>query len=227
MAAPKGGTRERILDSAEALFAERGFDATSIREIADHSGDTIGTLSYHFKSKDQLLLEVVHRRFDVLADLRRNMYAGFRARSGGTPTLEDAITAITVPFLERAMCGGQAWQCYTSLLARLMYVGHSESSRAVAELTDPVAKEFLGWMKDAAPTASPAEIGYAYQFIIGCLMDCCSQMESDRFRRLTDGASRLANYEDTLQRFLTFVTAGARALIEKHGVAKKSPTAGN
>ena len=48
MAAPKGGSRDRLLDAAEKLFAQRGFDGTSIRDIAARSGDTIGTLSYHF-----------------------------------------------------------------------------------------------------------------------------------------------------------------------------------
>lgn len=213
MAAPKGGTRERILDAAEALIAERGFDAASIREIAARSGDTIGTLSYHFKSKDLLLVEVVHRRFDVLAELRRTMYAGFRARSGGTPGLEDAITAITVPFLERAMCGGEAWQSYTALIGRMMYVGDRANYQAIAELTDPVARELLGWLQAAAPQASPVDIGYAYQFIIGCLMDCSSQMENDRIHRITDGACSASNYEEIMGRFLTFITAGARALI--------------
>ena len=223
MAAPKGGTRERILDAAEALIAERGFDAASIREIANRSGDTIGTLSYHFKSKDRLLVEVVHRRFDVLTDLRRSMYAGFRVRAGGTPDLEDAITAITVPFLERAMCGGDAWQSYTTLMGRMMYVGDRANYKEIADLTDPVAREFLGWLKAAAPQTSAADIGYAYQFIIGCLMDCCSQMENDRIHRITDGACSASNYEEIMGRFLTFVTTGARALIEQK--SKSRPAA--
>ncbi len=223
MAAPKGGTRERILDAAEALIAERGFDATSIREIAARSGDTIGTLSYHFKSKDLLLIEVVHRRFDALAELRRSMYAGFRARTGGTPSLEDAITAITVPFLERAMCGGEAWQSYTALIGRMMYVGDRANYQAIAELTDPVARELLGWLRAAAPQASPVDIGYAYQFIIGCLMDCSSQMENDRIRRITDGACSASSYDEIMGRFLIFITAGARALIEQKPDSRAAP----
>jgi len=215
MAAPKGGTRERILDAAETLFAERGFDATSIRDIANRAGDTIGTLSYHFKSKDRLLVEVVQRRFDVLADLRRNMYAGFRARAGGAPRLNDAIAAITVPFLERAMCGGEAWQSYTALIGRMMYVNDRVNYDAIAQLSDPVARELLGWLRDAAPQASPVDIGYAYQFIIGCLMDCSSQMENNRIQRITDGACSASDYQEIMGRFLTFITAGARAVIEK------------
>lgn len=214
MAAPKGGSRERLLDAAEMLFAEKGFDATSIREIASRAGDTIGTLSYHFGSKSQLLSEVVRRRFDVLAELRRSMYAGFCVRSGGVASLDDAIAAITIPFVERAMRGGQSWASYTALLSRMMYVGDPSHYEVIAELTDPLARELLGWVSAAAPAASPADIGYAYQFIIGCTIDCCSQMEHDRIHRLTDGACSASNYEEIIDRFLVFVTTGARAVIE-------------
>lgn len=213
MAAPKGGSRDRLLDAAERLFAERGFDATSIRDIATVAGDTIGTLSYHFTSKDRLLAEVVRRRFQALGDLRRSMYAGFRARGGGTPSLDDVIAAITVPFLERAMCGGPAWQSYTALIARMMYVSDPVSRDAIAELSDPLAREMLGWLHEAAPEGSAADIGYGYQFIVGCLMDCSSQMENDRIHRITDGACSASNYDEIVGRFLTFITAGARALI--------------
>ena len=64
MAAPRGGTRERILDAAERLFASRGYEGTSTRAIVAASGDTIGSVNYHLGSKEKLLREVVIRRFD-------------------------------------------------------------------------------------------------------------------------------------------------------------------
>lgn len=215
MAAPKGGSRDRLLDAAERLFAEKGFAATSTREIAAQTGDTVGTLSYHFGSKNQLLVEVIQRRFSVLAELRRNMYAGFGAKNGGKVSLDDTIAAITVPFVERAMRGGETWAAYTTLLSRMMYIGDPDHLEVVAQLTDSLAREMLGWLRAAAPGASAADIGYAYQFIIGCTVDCCSQMEHNRIRRLTDGACSAADYEEIIQRFLRFITAGARSVIEQ------------
>jgi AcrR family transcriptional regulator len=217
MAAPKGGSRERLLDAAEALFADKGFDATSIREIAAQAGDTIGTLSHHFGSKDRLLTEVVRRRFEALAEMRRSMYEGFRARSGGTPRLEDAIAAITVPFVERAMRGGQAWRSYTTLMSRMMYVGNPVHYKVIAELTDPLARELVGWLQAAEPRASLKDIGYVYQFIIGCVMDCCSQMENNRIHRITGGACSASDYDEIIGRFLLFVNTGARAVIGSGG----------
>jgi AcrR family transcriptional regulator len=49
-------TRERILDVALDLFIEKGFDKTSLREIAEQLGVTKAALYYHFASKEDILM---------------------------------------------------------------------------------------------------------------------------------------------------------------------------
>jgi AcrR family transcriptional regulator len=51
-------TRERILDVALELFNEEGYERTSLREIAGRLGVTKAALYYHFKSKEDILLEL-------------------------------------------------------------------------------------------------------------------------------------------------------------------------
>ncbi|MGH9016576.1 MAG: TetR/AcrR family transcriptional regulator [Acidimicrobiales bacterium] len=63
-AEPKG-TRERILDIALDLFIEKGFDKTSLREIAERLGFSKAALYYHFASKDDILL-ALHARMHEL-----------------------------------------------------------------------------------------------------------------------------------------------------------------
>src|SRR5262249_50732055 len=53
--------REAILGAAELLFSENGFNAVSIRDIAEEAGANPGSVTYHFKSKDGLLLEIYRR----------------------------------------------------------------------------------------------------------------------------------------------------------------------
>ena len=60
------GTRARILDVALTLFAERGYDATSMREIAERVGTTKAALYYHFESKADIVRE-------MLADTERRV----------------------------------------------------------------------------------------------------------------------------------------------------------
>ena len=54
-------SRRRILDAAEKLFAEKGFERTSFVDIARESGISRGSIPWHFKSKDGLLIAVVDR----------------------------------------------------------------------------------------------------------------------------------------------------------------------
>ena len=68
-------TRERIVDVALEMFNERGYERTSLREIAERLGVTKAALYYHFRSKEDILLEL-HLRLhaigrDVLAQLER------------------------------------------------------------------------------------------------------------------------------------------------------------
>lgn len=63
-AKPVESTRERILAAAASLFAEHGFDGSSMPAIARSSGITAGAIYKHFKSKGELLLEVVKRSFE-------------------------------------------------------------------------------------------------------------------------------------------------------------------
>jgi TetR/AcrR family transcriptional regulator, acrAB operon repressor len=64
-------SRRRILDAAEELFAERGFDRTSFVDIAERSGISRGSIPWHFENKDGLLLAVFERAVEryVPADM--------------------------------------------------------------------------------------------------------------------------------------------------------------
>ncbi len=58
-------TRERILDEALDLFIEKGFDRTSLREIAERLGVTKAALYYHFASKDDILMALHMRLHEI------------------------------------------------------------------------------------------------------------------------------------------------------------------
>ncbi len=58
--------RTRILDTAAVLFLQQGYDATSLRHIADAVGMKAGSLYYHFDSKEELLTEILRRGIAVM-----------------------------------------------------------------------------------------------------------------------------------------------------------------
>lgn len=62
-------TRDRILDAALSLFAEKGYEATSMREIAEQLGITKAALYYHFDGKDAIVLALLADIETQVADL--------------------------------------------------------------------------------------------------------------------------------------------------------------
>ncbi len=58
-------SKKAILDAAEALFAEKGYDATSLQEISDTAGVTRGLPNYFFGSKEDLYRSVLERTFEL------------------------------------------------------------------------------------------------------------------------------------------------------------------
>ena len=64
--APPDSGRDRIMDEAATLFLQQGYDATSLRHIADVAGMKAGSIYYHFASKDELLTEILRRGISVM-----------------------------------------------------------------------------------------------------------------------------------------------------------------
>ena len=80
-------TRDRLLDVAERLFAEHGFDAVSLRAITTDAGANLAAVNYYFGSKEALIEAVVARLVEPLAT------------SGGRPKL-----IISGKFMNCARC---------------------------------------------------------------------------------------------------------------------------
>ncbi|MEU0672547.1 TetR/AcrR family transcriptional regulator [Streptomyces sp. NPDC006172] len=87
-----GGVRDRrgeLLDTAAEVFAEQGYNATTVRKIADHAGMLAGSLYYHFDSKESMLEEILRTFLDELWDGYDTVLG---ARLGPRETLEALVT---------------------------------------------------------------------------------------------------------------------------------------
>jgi AcrR family transcriptional regulator len=92
--AARGNRRDDVLEAAAALFASKGYAATSIRDIAQQVGILSGSLYYHFDSKEQLLLEAHARGVEQVTQ------AVEHALADATDTPWDRIAAACRAHLE-------------------------------------------------------------------------------------------------------------------------------
>jgi AcrR family transcriptional regulator len=77
-----GSTKARILAAAEEVFAAKGFQGASTREIAARAGVNISSLHYHWESKETLYFAVFRNVYEQIVDLLRNTLAPLLARHG-------------------------------------------------------------------------------------------------------------------------------------------------
>lgn len=91
-------TRSRILDAAELLFSQRGYDGTSLRDIAAAAEVRMGLVHYHFGAKDQILAATIERKLGLLHTLIQASFDKATQKSTDL-TVEDAVRAFILPFL--------------------------------------------------------------------------------------------------------------------------------
>ena len=132
-------TRDRILDVAEALFAQHGFAGTSMREIAAQAGLTAASLYNHFDGKDDLYSAVLQRGIRPLIDLMRRL-----AESEGGEVATEALIRAVMEHLARR-----------PHLPRLIYheaiAGGSHIARLARDWVRPLVEHGLAEMKRESP----------------------------------------------------------------------------
>jgi AcrR family transcriptional regulator len=201
-------TRERIADAAERLFAARGFEGTSLRDIATEAGVRVGLVSHHAGNKAALFHFAVGRRADELARCRVDALNARRA--DGPLTVEGVLRSYIEPFLELARTGGAQWQAYARLVA---YVSADERWRSLTEVCfDPTAQLFVGELAKLRPGVSHDRAAGALVYMVAALL---AQITSSwRIGALGDGDSDGRAEEEAL---IAFCVAGVEAMLGEAG----------
>ncbi|MFD2421759.1 TetR/AcrR family transcriptional regulator [Amycolatopsis pigmentata] len=103
-------SRRRILDAAEELFAERGFDRTSFVDVAERSGISRGSIPWHFKNKEGLVMAVVERAINrhVPPDRYQTVPPLAELFDDVASLAEDANLPLLFMILAKALSGSRA-----------------------------------------------------------------------------------------------------------------------
>ena len=97
----KEDVRNRILDVAEALFCERGFEGVSVRELTAAAGCNLAAVNYYFGGKDKLYAEMFLRQFEMM--IQRNLGIIERVMAQPDVSLEVLLRAVMEPVIRRVI----------------------------------------------------------------------------------------------------------------------------
>lgn len=193
------GTRDRILAAAERLFADFGYDGVSMRQIGAEADVQIALITYYFGSKDGLYRAVFENRIVPLNDIRRRALQDAMNAPGG-PTVPAVLDALARPWIE--MSSREDGRYYTRLIAREAYDPREAERGIVADLLDPIAREFLAALEQALPQKSRADVHWTYHVFVNSLLLILAN--PGRVGRLSDDLAQRPSAEETVERLVTF-----------------------
>lgn len=161
----------RILDAAEALFAEQGFAHVSVRHIADAAKANVAAINYHFGSKEQLFEALFARR--VIPVNRERLALLRRAREqakDGKPALRDVVDAFIRPPMELGdtTSHGQRGLVMTRFLSRMLAM--PKEHIFLEAYYGEVRSAFIGVLSEILPDASSETVLWRYHLMVGALI---------------------------------------------------------
>ncbi|MEM7409996.1 MAG: TetR/AcrR family transcriptional regulator [Myxococcota bacterium] len=127
----RASARERLLDCAEALFADHGLSGVSLRAINAEAGLSPAALHYHFGSQRSLVEALLERRMPSLMGRRQQLLDSLEA-SAEAPSTRAVLEALMQPLAELLAEGGADGARYLRLIHRLRADGDLDPAFVVA-----------------------------------------------------------------------------------------------
>ena len=206
----KQKTRDRILDAAEELFAHRGHEGVSVRQIMSKAEADVSLAYYHFKSKRDLFDQVMLRRVEILNDIRlKALEAVEKRHPDDAPTVEEIIDAFTHPLLDLLANEHEEWQHYFQLIAQINN-SPEWGGELMTRYFDPLVRRFVEALRKALPDCDDADLYWSYHFLSGALT--LTFAETGRIDNLSGGTVKSSDLASVVERMPKFLAAGFERL---------------
>lgn len=166
--------QDRLVEAAEVLFCQRGFDDTGVREIAAAAGCNVASINYYFGGKDRLYIEVWRRQ---LAIMRETRTGGIRKVMSGNelPSLEELLKSYARSFLEpladeSGLSVGQGHCRFVELMIREMVDPRLPADMFVTEMVSPVMAVLTEAIQTVCPWLKPPTVQRMILSVVGQLV---------------------------------------------------------
>jgi len=200
-------TRERILESSRKLFAEKGFDLTSVRDITTDAGCNVASVNYHFGCKDNLYLETFRSMLAFLREQRLSVLDEIMERTP-QPTLEEFLRSFAEGFVD-PLTDESRGRLFMALVSREMSDARLPHDVFLNEFIHPILERAMVAMAEFGPQLEPAAARMCIMSMVGQLLHAL------RAHHLftTQGASELMpeRLSDYVTHFVTFSVGGINA----------------
>jgi AcrR family transcriptional regulator len=196
-------TRRRVLEAAGPIFAAKGFEATTVREICARAGANVSAVNYHFRSKEQLYVAAVRHAYESVAE--RVPLPDFPPEMPPRERLRLFVRR----FLERLQQPEAAWHC--DLIMREVSQPTAACADFVEGFVRPTFTALLGILDGLLPPGVPAE--ERAMLAASVAGQCLHFHHSRHVRPLLLGPALAARH--TAERWADHVTAFSLAALDR------------
>lgn len=140
--------KERLLDAAEKLFTEKGYDRTNVRDLTAEAGCNIAAVNYHFGGKDKLYIEMFRRnQLNLIKAQTENIK---RVLAMENATLEDLIRVVAKKHFEELEEGTDK-PSVLKLLVREILEPHLTEEIIPREMFEDVEQQYIDAIVELSP----------------------------------------------------------------------------
>ena len=163
-------TKQRILDTAERLFSDKGFPATSMRDITQEAGANLAAVNYHFGSKEALMIAVLERSTAPVNRARLERLDALEAAAGDAPVqTEQIVRAFLTPVFEKWCEWGQGDPKFLKLVGRIHAEVDQELRAKFMKQFGTIRRRFTASFQRSLPELEPVEVHWRVLFLIGSM----------------------------------------------------------
>jgi AcrR family transcriptional regulator len=204
-------TKLRILDVAESLFMEHGFEATSLRSITAAAAVNLAAVNYHFGTKEELFEAVLTRRLDPMNQQRVALLTRLEAEvAPATLPCERILMALLLPALRLARDPQRGGANFLRLLGRAYADPAPFIRRFLSEQYAEMIMRFKTAFSRALPDLPRKELSWRLHFIMGALSYTLAG--TDALKLIAElNPHETDNDEILLRRLAPFLLAGLNA----------------
>lgn len=221
---PESGAKRKLLDAAEQLFADHGFEAVSVRDITQLAKTNVAAVNYHFGSRDALLgLVMMRYMVPVTEERMARLETIERKWPGKAAPLEEIIDAIVRPLVGQVKKSELSERLFYKLMGRIFSQQGDGLPAQIEDQLRQVIERFTRAFAKALPSVAAEDLTWRIHFLAGGMIHMLTHQ--DVLHRLSNGVSGAPTMEATLSRFIRFSAAGMRDGTETDEPVKKGPQA--
>jgi AcrR family transcriptional regulator len=218
-------TKDSILNAAERLFAERGYEATSLRAVTSVAGVNLAAVNYHFQSKDKLIEALFTRGMQRLNRKRTALLDALEAEYGKKPVpLEKLVRALIEPMLDVSGDRSKGSRIFGMLLGRMYASPKGALDSILVSDIEKFSERFRSAIRRTLPEIPLEDLFWRSFFAIGSTAH--TLISSHLIEIISHGLCNPEDREEVLRRLTAFIAAGMKAPAGPGTKRKKAGPAG-